>query len=277
VATPIDEDPEIEALYRLPLADFVAARDALAARRRSAGDKDAAARVKRLAKPSPAAWAVNQLHWSDPRALEPLFEATRQLRETQARGEPAALVRAATQRRREALTGLVKAAQERLEGAGHGVAPLVLRRVSATLEALAHRASGGEAVMLGRLAEDLEPPGVEALEAVAAAPALIERPAGSAVEAPSAPARVLVPLQAAAAAAAHRASEAERQAALARERLAAANDELLEARRRLQRAEDRARDAEIASVEAAARAEAAAAEKQAADGALEAARAESGD
>ena len=51
-------DDEIDALYRLPLAEFVAARNALA---RRAGDRAAA--VKGLARPATAAWAVNQLYW----------------------------------------------------------------------------------------------------------------------------------------------------------------------------------------------------------------------
>ena len=54
---------DAEALYRAPLAEFVDARNALAARLRKAGDAEASARVKALPKPSAAAWALNQVYW----------------------------------------------------------------------------------------------------------------------------------------------------------------------------------------------------------------------
>ena len=50
-------DP-IDELYGLPLEDFVAQRDALAKRLRADGDRDAAAAVKKLPKPTRAAWAA---------------------------------------------------------------------------------------------------------------------------------------------------------------------------------------------------------------------------
>src|ERR687892_248895 len=54
-------ETEIAALYRLPVAEFVAARDQLAKRLRSAGDREAARRVAALRRPSVSVWAANQL------------------------------------------------------------------------------------------------------------------------------------------------------------------------------------------------------------------------
>ena len=51
-------DEEIAGLYQLPLADFTAARNALA---KQAGAR--ASEVKALQKPPVAAWAINQLYW----------------------------------------------------------------------------------------------------------------------------------------------------------------------------------------------------------------------
>ena len=67
---PNDLDLEIDGLFRLPLSDFTAARNALAGRLKK--DKRAidAERVKALAKPPAPAWAVNQLYWEDPQAID---------------------------------------------------------------------------------------------------------------------------------------------------------------------------------------------------------------
>ena len=54
-------DPEVEALYGLPLEEFTKARDALARARAKEGDKEGAAPIKALRKPSVVAWGLNQL------------------------------------------------------------------------------------------------------------------------------------------------------------------------------------------------------------------------
>ena len=58
---------EADALYGLPLEDFVAERDALAKRLRGEGRREDAQAVKALAKPTVAAWAVNQAVRARPR------------------------------------------------------------------------------------------------------------------------------------------------------------------------------------------------------------------
>ena len=58
MATMSKMDDEAAALYRVPLGEFTAARNALA---KQLGP--AAADVRTLAKPHAAAWAVNQLYW----------------------------------------------------------------------------------------------------------------------------------------------------------------------------------------------------------------------
>lgn len=170
MAAPIDLEAETAALYRLPLAEFIVSRDALAARCRSAGEREASGRTKKLAKPSASAWAVNQLHWRDAAALQRFFAAARRVREAQLTGEPAPAVRAAAQERRDALGALIKRAEDLLQGAGHGTPPSILRRVRGTLEAVAHRCVIGEPVPLGCLEEDLDPPGLDVLAGLGASP-----------------------------------------------------------------------------------------------------------
>ena len=100
-------------LYGLPFERFVTERDALAKELRAGGDREAADAVKKLAKPTRAAWAVNVAVRSDPDAARDLAESVRLLESAQeellAGGEPTAL-RHATEQARDAIERLVKAA-----------------------------------------------------------------------------------------------------------------------------------------------------------------------
>lgn len=113
---------EVDALYGMPLADFVAARDALAKRLRSEGERDAAAQVKRLAKPSVAAGALNQVVRDHPDEVAALLEVGDEVRAHQASavggGDPGPL-REATKRRRALLQALVGRSVA-LAGGTHG-------------------------------------------------------------------------------------------------------------------------------------------------------------
>ncbi len=62
-------------LYRLPLADFIPARDALAKSLRAAGDRNGAAAVKQLRKPMLAAWALDQAARQYPDEVARLLDA----------------------------------------------------------------------------------------------------------------------------------------------------------------------------------------------------------
>jgi hypothetical protein len=70
---------EIERLYALPLDEFTRERDELAKRLRADGDRDAAAAVKALKKPSVAAWAVNQVRRDRPEDMRRLLDVTEEL------------------------------------------------------------------------------------------------------------------------------------------------------------------------------------------------------
>lgn len=66
-------EDDVDALFRLPLAEFTGARNALAAKLKKSGRGDEAVRVKALAKPSISAWAVNQLYWNHREAFDRLI------------------------------------------------------------------------------------------------------------------------------------------------------------------------------------------------------------
>src|SRR5690348_16359271 len=103
---------ETDDLYGLPLDRFVPERDALAKELRAGGDREAADAVKKLAKPTRAAWAVNTAVRENPGAGRDLRESVRLLESAQeellAGGEPTAL-RQATEQARESIERLVKA------------------------------------------------------------------------------------------------------------------------------------------------------------------------
>src|SRR6185295_13194812 len=71
-----DLESRIDELYHLAPEEFTAARNALA----KGLDRADAERVRGLAKPSLAAWAVNQLYWRDRAAYEDVVRSVRALR-----------------------------------------------------------------------------------------------------------------------------------------------------------------------------------------------------
>lgn len=109
------EDDRVDALYGLPLERFVPERDALAKALRAEGEREAADAVRKLVKPTRAAWALNTAVREHPGETRALSEAARVLsdvqRELLAGGDPAAL-REASERARAAIEALVAVAPE---------------------------------------------------------------------------------------------------------------------------------------------------------------------
>ena len=149
-------DAKIDELYRLPLAEFTAARNALA----KTLSKDDAKVVKALEKPTVVPWAVNQVYWRARATYDRLMKSGEKLRAAQI----AALegrstdVRAASEAHRRAISEAVAEA-ERLaspSGAKPGADPL-----ARTFESLSLATSApGQP---GRLTDSLQPAGFEAL------------------------------------------------------------------------------------------------------------------
>ena len=159
-------DAEIDALFRLPLAEFASARNTLAARLKKLGRAIDAERVKSLAKPPAPAWAVNQLYWQNPRAIDQLIGVTERVRKAQTGRTKNADLRELLSEKKQMMAGLMEKASPILSAAGHAASPATMRRVSATLEALAVWGKTEGAPEAGRLTADLDPPGFEALAAV---------------------------------------------------------------------------------------------------------------
>jgi hypothetical protein len=247
-------ETEVAALYRLPVAEFVAARDQLAKRLRSAGDREAARRVAALRRPSVSVWAANQLPAAAPRALAELLAAGEALREAQDQalaGEPGAarMLRRATAQQRAVVAQLVQRAETLLARAGHAASDQTLARVAATLQAAATGDADTRAALAeGRLQADLDPagfgfggpfdqaePAEDGPPAAAAEPAAV--PSGGARRAAARQAAMRTVERTGRAAERAAAALADAEAALARQEAAAAT-----ARQRAERLAGRARE-----------------------------------
>ena len=161
-------DAHIDELYQLPVAEFTAARNALAGRLKKGGHTEDAERVKALQKPSLTAWAVNQLYWKRRDAYDRLIAAGERFRKAQASqlaGKPAD-IREPLEARRTALAEMSKLAAATLRQAGSNPTPDTMRRITTTLEALSTYGALPDAPRAGRLSDDVDPPGFEALSAL---------------------------------------------------------------------------------------------------------------
>jgi hypothetical protein len=151
---------DIDALFKLPLTEFINARKTLAARLKKNAYADEAQRVTALAKPSVSAWTVNQLYWNHRDEFDELISTGQRFRKAQASGKMVNM-REALDARREALAQLSDLATEILGAAGHNPSLDVLRRITTTLEALSSLASFSDETTPGRLTQDVDPPGFD--------------------------------------------------------------------------------------------------------------------
>jgi hypothetical protein len=151
---------EIQELYARPPEEFTEARNALAADLKERGEAEAAAQVRKLRRPTVAAWAVNQLARQHGPDLKKLIEAGDALREAQRNlsKQGRAELTEASRRRREIVDRLVQAAEDILQEAGRGAARATLDQVADSLLATAVDEEARERVGRGVLEKELPPP-----------------------------------------------------------------------------------------------------------------------
>ena len=146
-------------LFDLPPEEFVAARDALAKRLKADGDKEAAATVKALRRPTVAAWAVNQVARStagrkDIAALLQVGDRLRDAHDALLEGKGDTAIREATVERRKLVAKLTKAAVAKLGTGGEAQHDAI----SHTFDAAVADPDAGLAVRAGRLTKELDAP-----------------------------------------------------------------------------------------------------------------------
>src|SRR3954462_11319844 len=173
-ASMADSEADLDRLYQLPLTEFTAARDELVKRLRAEGERERAQEIKPLRKPTAAVWLVNQLAHERPLDVQRLLKAGEALGKSTSH-----TFSAARQDGRRAREQLAKAAREIAERAGIGSPALA--KAAETLRAASLTAEGGELLRRGRLTEELEPPGFEALTGLEG---LAQKPARAKKKAP---------------------------------------------------------------------------------------------
>ena len=106
-ADPVEE--AADRLYGLPFDDFIAERDATAKALRKEGEKEAAAEVAKLPKPSQVAWVANQLGRA---GADDLLAAGDAVRDAQLGGGGREALREAMTAQRAAVDALLKDAED---------------------------------------------------------------------------------------------------------------------------------------------------------------------
>ncbi len=161
-------------LYGLPFERFTGERNALAKELRGSGEREEAARVAKLRKPSVAAWAVNQLVRTQRREIDAMFKAGDALVRVQADllaggGDPGSL-RQAVEAERAAVDALVDRARGLLSAGGVELSAARLEEVRETLHAATLDEDARAQVSAGCLERELRQVGLGSLGAGSAAP-----------------------------------------------------------------------------------------------------------
>ncbi len=159
-------------LYGVVPGEFVAARNARAAELRRGGDRGLAGRVKALAKPSLAAWAVGVVVREEPGELDALAELGAELRVAQRTANPAEL-RALSRRRRELTRALTRTAARLADERGVPLSAAAQEQVEATWQAAVIDPDAERVVRSLLLVRTLDPGDLDALDDALAVPGAV--------------------------------------------------------------------------------------------------------
>ncbi|MBL7495742.1 hypothetical protein I6A84_36820 [Frankia sp. CNm7] len=141
-------------LYGLVPGSFVAARGERAAAAKASGDRELAAAITRLARPTVPAWLVNLLVRAEPEQVEEFLRLGPALAEAQAAGAGDEL-RRLTARRHTLIAALTRRARELAAAAGQPVRDDATRELAGTLQAALADPAAARAVRSGRLTRAL--------------------------------------------------------------------------------------------------------------------------
>ncbi len=160
----VDSTAALESLYQAPLAEFVSRRAALVSRLKRSGHKDVAARIAAAAKPSRAAFLVNQVYWRERAAYDAVLEAgsaARAAQQARLLGDDSDLA-VSLHARDAAVTAAVDLASRIAREDGTPLSEATRTQVRATVEAIAAHGQEGR-LPHGQLTSDVELPGLGAL------------------------------------------------------------------------------------------------------------------
>ena len=158
----MDLDDVADELYGLLPEDFLPTRTVREQEARADGDRDLAAAIKALGKPSTAAWVCNVLVRHHREDIENLVELGGLLREAQQNLEGDQL-RTLDVQRRQLVTALTRQARALAHRLGHPVSTTVGTQVEDTLRAAMADPEAGDALLEGRLTSALSYSGLGTL------------------------------------------------------------------------------------------------------------------
>jgi len=150
----IGTDAVTDELYGLPLDQFIEVRNARAKAMAASGDRSSAASVRKLPKPSVAAWLGNVLVRQHRGAVDELIELGEELRRAQVRRAGDELRRLSA-RRQALVKALVALADQEAKAVGISVGTQAQRQLEATLDAAVADRSAASELRGGRLIEPL--------------------------------------------------------------------------------------------------------------------------
>ena len=150
-----DLETAVDQLHAVPLEDFVAERKRLAKELRAAGDRESAAELAKLPKPSAPAWALNRIARDEPEALGGWLEAAQALREASAGADRQSgdALRAAMAAHREATRRVLGTVREHARPNGRELSEPMLDRVRELLQAATADPARAELLRAGRVVE----------------------------------------------------------------------------------------------------------------------------
>ncbi len=147
-------DDVAQELYALPPERFTEMRNTRAKEIAAAGDRELAGEVRRLPKPTVAAWLANMLVRTHAATVEQLVALGSEHRDAQGRGGREDMRRVA-ERRRELIRQLVGSASRSAVDAGHSMGSHVQRQLEETLEAAVADDESAAMLRTGRLSSPM--------------------------------------------------------------------------------------------------------------------------
>ena len=160
----VDSTAALASLYQAPFTEFISRRSTLASQLKRSGHKDVAARIAAAAKPSRAAYLVNQVYWRAQATYDAVLDAgtaARAAQQARLLGDMATDVSETLRTRDDAVARAVAEAERVAADEGQGGSDAILAQVRASFEALA--AHGREARLShGQLTAEVELPGLAA-------------------------------------------------------------------------------------------------------------------
>jgi hypothetical protein len=151
----IDEEAVVEQLYRGSREDFLPTRTERVREARAAGDRELAARIGALRKPTVSAWLVNQVVRRYPDRLAELTGLAERLRSVHQHGD-GEQIRAAGRERQALLRSLDGVVREVASGAALRLGAATVNQVTTTFQAALVDPAALNAVRSGRLAATVE-------------------------------------------------------------------------------------------------------------------------